>query len=390
MKEESATSKFDVETIKRGVDIHVHFREPGLMQKETLLTGSVTAYLGGIGTVVEMPNTIPPVDHPDYFLEKQRRIETRLIELSDLGLNFKIFQAAALTRKNTTDFKVLNQLLEVAKIFKVFMANSTGNLGIDRDYLMKGLSYIRDETNKRPLIIFHAEIPDLISQTTSWKSHHRSRPAEAEVQAIHLILEIKEEFDLPFHITHVSTYEGAEQLSTQSKVSWDVLPKHLEFSWKDLKDLKNRGVMNPPIRTEKERKKLYNLFIDEKIPMLSSDHAPHTLEEKRNPISGAPGVQELMPFVIDKWLSGEISKSYLEQITFQRPKKILNMVGLDVVGDDLVVATELEVKVDTKWVRSKCGWSLWNGRSFKGKIINSYPYGLETIYLEEINQKTGA
>lgn len=363
-------SELNVETIKRGIDVHVHFREPGLEQKETIKTGVKAAYAGGVGTVVEMPNTLPPVDNLDAFLKKENRIKESLHFLKEQGIEFIIHQAAALTSANTNQLDVLISLAEKAKIFKVFLANSTGDLGIDNQDLKMGLEALKDEIKSSVLVIFHAEDPSQISQTTSWKNHHEKRPIEAEVDSIKHVLALKEEYDLPMHITHVSTYQGAEILASQNKITWDVLPKHLEFSVKDLKQFGNFGVMNPPLRPESEREMLHSLFLEQKIPMLASDHAPHTLEEKKNPISGAPGVQELIPYAIDKWLNGEITKSYLGDLVFTRPKNLLEKVGLKIVEKPLYVDIDGFTMVDDKWLKSKCGWSLWKGCKFRGKILD--------------------
>lgn len=382
VKEEEFTSNIDLETIKRGIDLHVHFREPGLTQKETLRTGMIAAHLGGIGTVLEMPNTIPAVDRYDHYIVKDNLIKKEVSFFERLGIEFRLFQAAALTDYNCGNLEELQQLNSVAKILKVFMANSTGNLGIEEANLVRGLSFICDETTERPLLIFHAELPDLISKTESWIKHHLNRPKEAEIQAVKRVLDLQNEFDLPMHITHVSTFEAATLLSSQTKVTWDVLPKHLEFSFDDMKRFGNLGIMNPPLRPEQDRKKLYDLFMDEKIHTISSDHAPHTLDEKKAAISGAPGVQETMMFLIDKWLSEEISKKYVEQLSYRKPKELLEKVGLKPTEGELVISTELDTKVDKKWVKSKCGWSLWEGKTLKGRIMNSYPEELQTDHFE--------
>ncbi len=352
-----------------GIDIHVHFRQPGLTAKETFVTGKTAAFHGGITTTLEMPNTIPVMDSIASFKQKQELNSKSDVILAKDSIKVKTYLVGGLTEKNTQNPALLRELSKETKIFKVFMANSTGDLMISKKNLRIGLETL-ESCNEQFIVMFHAEDHNLIRKTLDWRNHSANRPLQAEINAINEVLELKDEFNLNFHITHVSAGSSAEIMGGQQKVTWDVLHKYLQFSENDLSEFQNLGVMNPPLRVPSERELLTDLFKEGKIPIVSSDHAPHTLQDKKNAISGAPGVQELYPFLIDQHLGGELRKKILTNMISDNPRKLLSKVKITPPKGEIIVDTEKFTTFKGDEIKSKCGWSLWSNLKLKGKILS--------------------
>lgn len=347
-------------TLSSGIDIHVHFREPGMHQKETMKTGMKAANSGGITTVIDMPNTIPPTDTLQNWQEKEQWASRYR------GLNL----AAGMTTNNIENGE-LSKLVDVCKLFKVFLANSTGNLGINATSIHKGLEIM---DNKGCTLMFHAELPDLIRPRVPTCIENEVRPEIAEIQAIEYIMDLQQEYKgINFHITHVSTFDGANLLVDQNRISWDILHKYIDFNAEYVSKMGNFARMNPPLRDERNVIGLNTLFEEGKIPMISSDHAPHTKSEKKNMIAGAPGVQELYYVLIDRYLNDSISRRIMEDTIVYNPNQFLEKIGIEPFLGEIIVDTELMTTVNDTFIKSKCGWSLWDGRTFKGRIID-YKY----------------
>jgi dihydroorotase len=355
-----------------GIDLHVHFREPGLTYKESLRTGKKAAYLGGLDTVIDMPNTIPPIDNYEIWKNKNQRANQLYPDEENRADTVKIISAIAMTNNNTQSNK-LNDFVDLTshvKIVKIFMANSTGNLAVDEKNMHKGLEKLQD-ANYSPVVILHAEDPKLIKDTKHWKDHTDNRPVESEINAINKAIELKDKYDLQFHVTHVSSGSGAEILSKERRISWDTLPKYLCFNTNDMERLQNFGVMNPPLRSPEEHSVLLEYFYKEKIPIIASDHAPHSITDKENCVSGAPGVQELYPFLIDQYLSGKINLQYLERVIYSNANKLLSKAGYNISRKVLYVNPRGVTTVNKSWIHSKCKWSLWEGQRFRGIIMRN-------------------
>ncbi len=346
----------DLIVLPAGIDIHVHFREPGLIYKENMSTGMHAALRGGINTVIDMPNTIPVTDTLDSYKNKLKLAS----EFDGLHL------AAGMTNHNVENGE-LEGLMDYASVFKVFIANSTGNLAIDTKNLFKGIEILE---RGNILLMFHAEKPQHIKQRTVNSVENEVRPEIAEIDAIKQVIDMAKEFpNVNMHVTHVSTFNGAQLLLDQSTVTWDVLPKYLDFSSDIVSTRGNYAKMNPPLRTRKDMIGLNQLLEEGKIPMIASDHAPHTREDKKSLTAGAPGVQELYHTMIDRYIDDRISMKILNDVIHNKPRELLYKVGIKPEKGEITVDIDSETKVDDKFIQSRCGWSLWQGKIFKGKIV---------------------
>lgn len=352
-------SEFEI-VLPAGIDLHVHFREPGMEHKETMASGIIAARETGIATVVDMPNTIPPTDTLENLLAKQKLAKQYPGIIISVGVT-----------NNSVKSKQLKKMAKHTAMFKCFLANSTGNLGIDDKRLKKGIKQL---SKFNCIIFFHAEDPTYIRERTEDSVELEVRPSIAEIESIKRVIELSHKFpNQKLHVTHVSTLEGAKLLlrETTDNLTWDVLHKYLSFTT-DLVDEKgNFAKMNPPLRTMEDRDGLLELLQRDKIPMITSDHAPHTKSEKLGLVAGAPGVQELYPFLIDLHLRGIITRNILENVIYHRPKALLQSVGLDNIEGTVVVNTNENYILNQSTIRSSCKWSLWENYSFRGKITQT-------------------
>jgi dihydroorotase len=347
----------ELETLPSGIDIHVHFREPGFVQKETMASGMTAAHAGGITSVIDMPNTYPPTDSVLHLRQKL----TRARKFPGLLL------AGGLTDRSVSN-QELRKMCKLTPILKAFLAESTGNLRITGSNFLKGIQQISSPA----LIMIHAEDPQLIKPRTKNSIELEVRPIEAEINSIKFILEIANDHpDLTFHVTHVSSLDGAKLLERQNLVSWDVLAKYLCFTTEIVDNLGNFAKMNPPLRTKRDVVGLNDLLRKNKIPILASDHAPHTIDEKLSEriTAGAPGVQETYLFLIDKYVTDEIKKEVVIDVIHKNPVALLENVGITPAVGEVQIDKSIIWNFTEENIRSKCGWSLWKDTQFHGKIV---------------------
>ena len=215
-----ATKLSDFEIVlPAGIDLHVHFREPGMEHKESMASGIFAARETGIATVNDMPNTIPPTDTLENLLAKQKTAERYP----------GIIISAGVTNKSVKS-KELKKMAKQARILKCFLANSTGNLGIDDKHLKKGIKQL---SKINCVIFFHAEDPSYIRERTEESIELEVRPSIAEVESIKRVIELSHKFPKQkMHVTHVSTLDGANLLLKENSenLTWDVLHKYLAFT----------------------------------------------------------------------------------------------------------------------------------------------------------------
>ncbi|MHA2277517.1 MAG: amidohydrolase family protein [Candidatus Kariarchaeaceae archaeon] len=348
------------EIFPTGIDIHVHFREPGFLNKESMKTGIEAAHAGGISAVVDMPNTNPTTDS---ITELNKKIQ--------LANNYPgIIIAGGFTDQSVLNNEIV-KIASKARIVKAFLVESTGNMVISEKNLNRGLKLIE---NENCLVMFHAEKSDMIKSRTQTSDELEVRPTEAETESIKYLIELSSEYpNLQFHVTHVSSLAGAKLLYNQTNITWDVLAKYLSFSNDKVQEVGNYAKMNPPLRTPEDVQGLRKLLSEGKIPIVASDHAPHTISEKDDNtkiIAGAPGVQETYPFLIDLYLKKEISKQVMIDVISNNPRKLLNEIGIKPLTGNITLDPTKQFQFTKKEIKSKCGWSLWENMNFQGKITN--------------------
>jgi len=365
------------------IDVHVHFREPGLSYKEDWSTGSRAAAKGGITYVMDMPNTEPPtITLRDLFDKKQ--LAKRSV------VNFGLY--AGISQKNLNDLK---ELSKQAIAFKLYMGKSTGDLALT-DISLQLKAFTNVAKTKKVLCV-HAENEKMTryfykdsKKETDPLAFARSRPPEAEVLAINDAIELAKQTNVKLHICHLTTKDGLSLIKKAKKnkvdVTCETCPHYLFMTEEAFREKRTLVKMSPPLRTEKDQKALWKGIKSGKIDILSSDHAPHTLQEKYQNIwfapSGVPGVETSLQLMLNAVNRRMIKLEKVVELMHDNPVK---RFGLDNYGDIEVGNTANLTVIDLKkeWeisredLLTKCGWSPYEGWEGKGMpimtIVNGRP-----------------
>ena len=318
-----------------GIDVHVHFREPGFTYKEDFSTGSMSAAFGGMSCVFDMPNTKPQVNSVDIFKEKLSIAKRK--SYVDFGLY---------ADGNSDEIENLGKICSCFKIYSYEM---------DDNLLEKKLNEI-EKTGKT--VSVHAEDKKLFRETKSLNlsDYLHSRPNEAEEKMVQkIVLTDKKNV----HVCHVS---AKESINVLRNVTSEVTPHHLLLNIDS--DLGAKGKVNPPLRTEKDNETLWNALLNGTIGIVASDHAPHTLEEKQefdNALPGVPGVETTLPIMMYFMKNEKISLRRLVNAICEKPAEIFNLnkgeikKGFD--ADLNVFDLKNEKKISADMLHSKCGWT---------------------------------
>jgi dihydroorotase len=381
-----------------GIDVHVHFREPGMEKKGNWKTESKAAVFGGITTVIDMPNTIPPTTTLKALKEKKRIAEKNSL------VNFAFHFGAE--KKNLNEIKKLNEANEVNSI-KVYMGSSTGSLLTEEESLLKKIFEIAKEKNL--VVVVHAENEKTIQKNLSkakeknWnkvKFHNKIRSVEAEVKAVKEALKLQKKTGNKIHFAHISTEESLKEIlkakKSSNKISVEVCPHHLFLNESHLKKLGNFGKVNPPLRTKKDNEFLMKKLIEGKIDVVSSDHAPHTKKEKLNDYFNAPsgltGIETIFPLLLNATTKNKLKLETVIKVLCENPAKIFGiknkgkiMKGFD--ADLVLVDLNKKQTIKNSKIHSKCKWTPFNGTTIKGTIEKTIINGNLILNKRKINEK---
>ena len=320
------------------IDVHVHFREPGLTRKEDFLTGSMAAAKGGITTILDMPNTIPPTTTLEALEEKRNLAKKSVV---NYGFNF------GATLNNFSDIKKAKNIAAV----KLYMDDTTGSMKLE------DLDAIADIFKISRMNIIHAE--DMNIKT-----------------AIDIF--IKNKIKNKIHVAHVSSEKElmfAKDNAIKKQVTVEVTPHHLFMSQNDLKHLGAFAEMKPRLKTENDQKALWVGIKNGLVDVIATDHAPHLKEEKEhaNYPFGVPGVETMLPLLLDAFNKGMIGLKTIIKLCCENPAKIFNIKnkgclkeGYD--ADLVIVDLEKRQAVRNEDLLTKCRWS-----PFEGKILKGWP-----------------
>ncbi|HEX7073197.1 MAG TPA: dihydroorotase [Hyphomicrobiaceae bacterium] len=369
------------------IDTQVHFREPGLEQKEDLETGSRAAVLGGVTAVFEMPNTRPLTTSADALADKIRRARHRMF------CDFAFYIGA--TRENVDDIPELERLEGSAGI-KVFMGASTGELLVEDE---PTLDRIIARIGRRAA--FHAEDEARLRERAGLRrpgdasSHPEWRDEIAALTATKRLVRLAEKHGRRVHVLHVSTAEEMAFLADHKEwASVEVTPHHLTLVAPDCyQRLGTFAQMNPPVRDERHRQAIWAALSAGIVDVLGSDHAPHTREEKEHPYphshSGMTGVQTLVPIMLDHVNAGRLSLERLVDLTSHGPQRLFGIrnkgriaVGYD--GDLTIVDLKRQQTIDDSMIASRCGWTPYHGVTVKGWPVGTIVRGRHVMWEGEV------
>ena len=375
------------------IDSQVHFREPGLEHKEDLESGSRAAVLGGITAVFEMPNTNPNTDSEERVRDKLTRAHHRM------WCDHAFYVGA--TADNAEQLKELERIPGTAGV-KIFMGASTGSLLVDDD---AALSRVLASGTRR--VAIHAEDEARMNARKDLRvegdpsSHPVWRDDESAMIATKRIIGLARKARRRIHILHVTTPAELEYIAGHKDIATcEVTPQHLTLAAEDAYPrLGTYAQMNPPIRSGAHRDGLWR-WLNQGVPdVLGSDHAPHTIEEKAKAYpaspSGMPGVQTLVPLLLNHVAEGRLSLRRFIELTSSGPQRVFGLVGkgriaLGYDADFTVVDLKKRWTVGSEWLASRCNWSPFEGMDLTGKAVGTIVRGHRVMWEDTLaNEAVG-
>lgn len=385
----SATTKIiDAEgnyLLPGAIDDQVHFREPGLTHKGDIASESRAAVAGGITSYIEQPNTIPNAVTQEILEEKYQ------IATNKSFANYSFMMG--MTNDNLEEVLKTNPK-NVAGI-KIFLGSSTGNMLVDNVEVLEKLFsstsmliavHCEDEqTIKDNLEQYQSEYGDAIPVTL----HHLIRSEEACYLSSSKIIALAKKTGARLHVFHLSTAKEMSLFTNKiplekKKITAEVCIHHLWFTNDDYKTKGNLIKWNPSVKTENDRKVLWEALIDGRIDVIATDHAPHTLEEKKQNYlkapSGGPLVQHALVAMFEAYHQGKISIERIVEKMAHNPAKIFKIekrgfIKVGYYADLVIVNTGLPWSVKKENILAKCGWSPFEGFTFKSRITHTFVNG---------------
>lgn len=371
--------------IPGAIDDQVHFREPGLTHKGNIESESRAAVAGGITSFIEQPNTVPNAVTQELLEQKYE------IAATTSYANYSFMMGG--TNDNLEEVLKTNPR-NVAGI-KLFLGSSTGNMLVDnQDVLEKIFSstkmliavHCEDEgTIKANLEKYKEEFGDDIPM----KYHPLIRSAEACYISSSKAIELAKKTGARLHVFHLSTAKEMELFTNkipleQKQITAEVCVHHLWFSDEDYDTKGSLIKWNPAVKTKEDREVLWQALLDDKIDVIATDHAPHTLEEKINPYmscpSGGPLVQHAVVAMFEAFHKGKISVEKIVEKMCHNPAKIFKIEKRGFIkegyyADLAIVNPHLPWNVKKENILYHCGWSPFEGATFKSRVTHTFVNG---------------
>ncbi len=367
------------------IDTQTHFREPGSTDTEDLHSGSRAAVAGGITAVFEMPNTNPPTSNIKEFQRKLDLAKNRMY------CNYAFYFGA--TAENVNQLAELKDLEGCCGI-KLFVGSSTGNLLValeeDIDKVFKNCSKV---------VAVHSEDEEILNKNKKLikngdvHSHPIWRSEECAISSTRRIVRIAKKYNKKAHVLHITTKQEIDFLSQhKGNITFEITPQHLTIYAPDCYDkLGSYAQMNPPIRDKSHYDRLWYAVKHNINDTIGSDHAPHLKvnkdKEYPNSPSGMPGVQTLMPVMLNHVNDGKLTLNQLINLVCENPIKIFGIKNKGFIKEDYdadftIVDMNKKIVIKNKNIESKCGWSPFNNDEFKGTPV-------ATIIAGKIKMKDG-
>ncbi|GAB6055191.1 dihydroorotase [Methanobacterium movens] len=363
------------------IDVHVHFRDPGLTYKENFKSGSQAAAHGGFTTIMDMPNTIPPTNTARFFKEKKEIASKKCM------VDFALHAGAG-------------DLVEIEKIapqkpasFKLFM-----DLCSD-EFLGQVFEKVSSLDSEIPLTL-HGENQKMVNDCTKKLQDENkneafdyslARPPKAEELAVDQALSLSRKFQQKIHICHVSTSRALELINSKKiegvPASCEITPHHLLLDSSEFKKWGNLTKTNPPLRSKEEG---ISFPLLDKIDIIATDHAPHTLEEKEKGVweaaPGIPGLETVLPLLLTQMNKNNLTLNQIKNLLCENPSKIFNLEnkgyikeGMD--ADMVVLDLKLEGKINPDDFYTKAEYTPFSGWEYKGAPVMTLSHG--NVIMEE-------
>jgi len=361
------------------IDDQVHFREPGLTHKGEIYTESRAAAAGGITSFIEQPNTVPPAVTLEKLEQKYQLGAQRSV------VNYSFMMGTA---NDSLDETLAIDPKTVPGI-KVFMGSSTGNMLVDNPTTLERLfkeaptmvvTHCEDEaTIKANLAKYKAEYGDDIPM----HAHPLIRSEEACYKSSSFAVELAKKYNTRLHVFHVSTARELSLFSNkkplrEKRITAEACIHHLWFN-DTYYDTKGSFIKwNPAVKTEHDRSEIFKAVLDDRIDVVATDHAPHTLEEKQNPYtsapSGGPMVQHALVAMLEFYHRGEISLEKIVEKMAHNPAILFDISERGFLregyfADLTIVDLHAPWSVNRDNILYKCGWSPMEGTAFKSRVM---------------------
>jgi len=354
------------------IDTQVHFREPGSTDAEDLNSGSRAAIAGGITSVFEMPNTNPPTTNKKEFTKKLELAKNRMY------CNYAFYFGA--TPSNHEELKDLKNLDGCCGV-KLFAGSSTGNLLVDKE---EDIEKVFEHTSK--IVAVHSEDEEILNKRKKLiekgnvLTHILWRNEECAISSTRKIVKIAKRLNKKAHILHVTTKEEVDFLSqNKGNITFEITPQHLTMYSPDCyKKLGTYAQMNPPIRDKSHYDRLWYAIRNNYNDTIGSDHAPHlkSNKDKEYPSSpsGMPGVQTLLPVMLNHVNEGKLKLDQLVKFVCENPVEIFKIKNKGYIkknfdADLTIIDMNKIIEIKNEHIESKCEWSPFNDEKFKGAPV---------------------
>ena len=351
------------------IDTQVHFREPGANDAENLESGSRAAVAGGVTSVFEMPNTNPPTSTFKEFNNKLKAAKDRMF------CNYAFYFGA--TPNNMKELASVNTLEGCCGV-KLFAGSSTGNLLVSQE---KDIEKVISNSSK--IISVHSEDENILLSRKKFikegdvTSHPVWRNEECALESTKRVVRLAQKHKKKIHILHVTTKQEIDFFSEKKEgVTFEITPQHLTLFAPDCYEkLKTFSQMNPPLRSKDHYDRLWDAVKESLVSTIGSDHAPHTKEEKNRkyPLSpsGMPGVQTLLPVMLDHVNKGKLKIEQLIKLVCENPCDLFGIKNKGYIkenydADFTIIDMNKEFIIKDNWIESKCGWTPFNNYKVKG------------------------
>ena len=375
--------------IPGAIDDQVHFREPGLTHKADIASESRAAVAGGITSFIEQPNTVPNAVTQELLEQKyQIAAETSYANYSFMmgGTNDNLEEILKTNPRNVAGIKL-------------FLGSSTGNMLVDNDEALEKIF-----SSTKMLIAVHCEDENTIKNNVALykekygddipvKYHHLIRSEEACYLSSSKAIALARKTGARLHVFHLSTAKEMELFTNkipleEKQITAEVCIHHLWFTNADYDTKGNFIKWNPAVKTEADRTALWKALLDDHIDVIATDHAPHTLEEKKQPYlqapSGGPLVQHAVVAMFEAFHQGKISVEKIVEKMAHNPAKIFKIEKRGFIkegfyADLVLINPAMPWNVKQENILYKCGWSPFEGTNFKSRITHTFVNG-ELVY----------
>lgn len=380
------------------IDDQVHFREPGLTHKATIYTESRAAVAGGVTSFMEMPNTVPPVFTQELLEQKYA------IAAKHSLANYSFFMGAS----NENLEEVLKTNSRNVCGLKIFMGSSTGNLLVDDEKTLEGFF-----TRVPFLIATHCEDEaTILNNTTDYRAkygedmpvryHPQIRSTEACYKSSSFAINLAKKYGTRLHVLHISTAKEVALFDNilplaEKKITAEACIHHLWFNDADYERLGTRIKWNPAIKTAADQQAILNGLLEDRIDVIATDHAPHTLEEKQQTYfkapSGGPLIQHSLVAMLEFYHNGKVSLDWIAKKMAHNPAILFRVEKRGFIREGYYADLVL-VDLNSPWIvaseniLAKCGWSPFEGNTFRSKVTHTVVSGHLAYQNGEVNEAT--